>query len=100
MFDPNSRYYGIQNSMLSSTDADGTVRQIVYKRRRFIPAMDGGTTLVEHKVSEGQRPDNITAKYLGDPTQFWRLCDANGARFPDDLVAQLGAVIKIVLPGP
>jgi hypothetical protein len=100
MFDPSSRYYTIDNATISSTDDDGTLRQIVYKRRRFIPVMDDGTTLVEHTVADGQRPDNITAQYLGDPTQFWRLCDANGARFPDDLVAQIGTVLKIILSRP
>lgn len=100
MFDASSRYYGLDNAVFSSTDDDGTVRQIVYKRRRFIPALSDGTTLVEHTVAEGQRPDNVTAQYLGDPTQFWRLCDANGARFPDELVEQIGSVIKIILPRP
>jgi len=42
--------------------------------------------------------DNLAAKYLGDPEQFWRLCDANGAMRPDELVEVIGAVIKITLP--
>jgi len=98
MLDEKSRYYAIDNATLDSQGPDGTLRQIVYKRRRFIPPADGGATLIEHPVADGQRLDNITAQYLGDPAQFWRLCDSNGARFPDDLTAQVGAIIKITLP--
>ena len=36
-------------------------------------------------VTEGDRLDNITARFLGDPTQFWRVCDANLALLPDEL---------------
>ena len=28
---------------------------------------------------QGERLDNVAAQYLGDPTLFWRLCDANNA---------------------
>ena len=34
---------------------------------------------------QGDRLDNIAARYLGDPEQFWRICDANGAMRPDEL---------------
>jgi hypothetical protein len=47
---------------------------------------------------QGDRLDNLAARYLGDPEQFWRLCDANGAMRPDELVEVIGAVIKITLP--
>ena len=33
----------------------------------------------------GDRLDLITARTLGDPEQFWRICDANDALDPDDL---------------
>ncbi len=52
----------------------------------------------EHFVVQGDRLDNLAAKYLGDTEQFWRLCDANGAMRPDELVEVIGAVIKITLP--
>jgi hypothetical protein len=38
-----------------------------------------------HRRSEGQRLDLIAAHYLGDATQFWRLCDANNTLVPDAL---------------
>jgi hypothetical protein len=40
----------------------------------------------------------LTARYIGDPEQFWRVCDANRALLPDDLTAAAGNVIRITLP--
>ncbi len=98
MFDTNSRYFKINNATITVKDSDGKERMIVYKRRRFIPSSEGTTTLVEHTVIQGERLDNITALYLGDPTLFWRVCDANLILDPDELTAQSGSRIKINLP--
>lgn len=38
-----------------------------------------------HPRKQGQRLDLIAAKYLNDPTAFWRLCDANQSMVPDAL---------------
>jgi hypothetical protein len=54
--------------------------------------------LQEHVVTEGDRLDNIAAKYLGDPEQFWRVCDANGAMLPDELIETIGRRLRITLP--
>ena len=97
MFDPTSRYYNIETKTLTVTDSEGKPRQIPYKRRRFIPENTGETTLVEHTVIQGERLDNITARYLGDPTQFWRICDTNNVQNPAEL-EEVGRVIKISLP--
>ena len=40
----------------------------------------------------------LTARYIGDPEQFWRVCDANRALLPDELTAAAGSVIRITLP--
>ena len=77
---------------------DGQAREVRYLKRRFIPDSQGMTTLVEHRVAQGERLDNITARYLGDPTQFWRLCDANQALRPEALTDEIGNVINIALP--
>lgn len=98
MFEPTSRYYNLENVTMDLTDADGNPRVLVYKRRRFIPAADGLTTLVEHTFAQSERLDNITARYLGDPTQFWRLCDANVVLQPTAL-EEIGRTIRIALPG-
>ncbi len=96
MFDPTSRYYNVETVTRIVTDPDGTPRVLAYKRRRFIPPADGAATLVEHTVTQGDRLDNVTARYLDDPTQFWRVCDANNVLRPEEL-EEIGRVIRIAL---
>ncbi len=98
MFDQKSRYYSIPDARLEVTDPDGTPRQILYKQRRFIPQPDTAATLAEHTVVQGDRLDTITARYLGAPTQFWRVADANLELSPFDLADEPGANITIPLP--
>jgi hypothetical protein len=97
MFDSTSRYYGIETSKITVPDGQGGTREIRYVRRRFIPSPEGLTTLVEHTVAQGERLDQITARYLGDPTQFWRVCDANNVQQPEEL-DETGRIVKIALP--
>jgi hypothetical protein len=97
MFEANSRYYRIQESSITSKDNEGRERKIVYKRRRFIPKTEDTGTLVEHTVLQGERLDNITAHYMGDPTLFWRICDANLILSPEELTDEAGRSIKIAL---
>jgi hypothetical protein len=94
MFSITSRYYGIATVTLERADG----KKINYVRRRFVPPPERFELLVEHVVTEGERVDNITAQYLGDPEQFWRVCDANGAVRPDELVETIGRRIRITLP--
>ena len=59
---------------------DATDGPVAYVKRRFVPAartVPGDRRT--HTVEQGERLDNIAAQYLGDPTLFWRLCDANRA---------------------
>jgi hypothetical protein len=70
---------------------------IAYLRRRFLPQPDGFALLQYYTVAQGERLDNITARYLDDPEQFWRLCDANGVMRPDELEVP-GTQIRITLP--
>jgi hypothetical protein len=93
LFPPSSRYHGIETATI---ERDG--RTIVYLRRRFVPAAERFALLHEHVVSEGERYDTLAARYLGDPEQFWRLCDANAVMRPADLTATVGAVVRITLP--
>ena len=98
MFAPTSRYASIADATLPVLDENGQPRVVVYKRRRFIPAGEDSTTLVEHTVAQGDRLDNISAHYLGDPTLFWQVCDANGVLSPAEL-EEPGRVVRITLPG-
>jgi hypothetical protein len=84
MFEPTSRYFNLETAKL--TDADGRV--IAYKRRRFLPQPESLPVLVEVAVAPGDRLDLITARTLGDPEQFWRIADANGAMSPSELTGE------------
>jgi hypothetical protein len=55
---------------------------------------------VEHTVAKGERLDHIAARYLGDPTQFWRIADAAAVIAPEDLVTQPGTRVAVTLPQP
>jgi hypothetical protein len=92
-FPPNSRYAGAETATLEELDG----RKVIYLKRRFIPQPERFAQLQEHIVSEGERLDNITAQYLGDPEQFWRICDANAALRPEDL-EEIGRRLRLTLP--
>jgi hypothetical protein len=93
-FPPTSRYYGLDTATI--TAADGST--VIYVRRRFLPQPERFALLQEHEVTQGERLDNLTAKYLGDAEQYWRICDANAAMRPDDLTATIGRRLRITLP--
>jgi nucleoid-associated protein YgaU len=94
LFAPTSRYFGLPIEQLEL--ADGTV--VSYVSRRFLPAPGNFQTLQLHTVTQGERLDNIAATYLGDPTLYWRICDANGVMRPEDLTDVPGQTVRITLP--
>ena len=94
MFAPNSRYAGLPTAEL--TQADPTIK---YVRRRFIPASDRGANSVSHAVGQRERLDHLAARALGDPTQYWRICDANNVLRPAELVEPPGRRIDLPLAG-
>ncbi len=93
LFPPTSRYHGIDTASLETADG----RSVIYLRRRFLPAPERFMLLQEHTVTEGDRLDNLAAQYLGDPEQFWRICDANGAMRPEELTESIGRRLRIAL---
>lgn len=93
LFPRTSRYHNIETAKLMTADG----REIVYLRRRFLPEAATIASLVEHPVTEGERLDNVTAQYLGDPEQFWQVADANNAMHPADLTAEIGRRLRIPL---
>jgi nucleoid-associated protein YgaU len=88
---PNSRYYGAQPLQL--TLADGT--PVSYLPRRIVPQASIYTATTTAVVTDGDRLDNLATAYLGDPTLYWVICDANNATDPDELTAQAGRTIVI-----
>lgn len=94
LFPPNSRYHGTETAQTKGLDG----RVITYLRRRFVPPPEAFSVLQEHTVVQGERLDTIAASYLGDPEQFWRLCDASGAMRPEELTDAPGTKVTIALP--
>ena len=94
MFNYTSRYYSIQTAQYETLDG----RRITYKRRRFLPQGKTLPLLQEVTVLEGDRLDLITYKGLGEPEQFWQVCDANDAMNPAELTAEIGRVLRIPIP--
>jgi hypothetical protein len=93
LFAPNSRYYGIDTATIVENG-----RTTVYLRRRFLPPASRFQLLHEHTVVQGERLDTIAAQELGDPTLFWRLCDANNAMRPRELTETIGRKLRITMP--
>lgn len=92
-FAPTSRYYGATTAQYATQD--GTI--IVYLTRRSIPPPQLYAVVNTHVVGQGERVDTLAATYLGDPEQFWRLCDANGVTDPAELEIP-GTSVDITLP--
>jgi hypothetical protein len=93
LFSPTSRYYGLPIATLET--ADGPV---IYVKRRFVPPPERFQTIQQYIVQQGDRIDNIAAAHLGDPTLFWRLCDANRTMQPWTLTDSPGTMVLITMP--
>lgn len=92
-FPATSRYYGLATRTLTASDG----RVIRYLERRFVPLPSQFALVQTHRVREGERLDRITAQYLNDPQQFWRICDANGVLNPTEAEVP-GRTLRITLP--
>jgi hypothetical protein len=93
-FGPTSRYHLVDTCAWEAGDG----RSIVYLRRRFVPPPERFALASEYVVGAGDRLDNIAASQLGDPEQFWRICDANAALRPGELTEEPGRRLRITLP--
>lgn len=94
MFEHTSRYFELET--VAFTTEGG--RTVVYKRRRFLPDAVAMPLLAEITVTQGDRLDLITARTLGDPEDFWRICDANNAMDPFDLTMKIGRKLRVPMP--
>jgi hypothetical protein len=90
---PSSRYFGASTQSL--TLPDGT--QVMYLARRIVPQPGIYQSVQSYVIVEGDRLDNLAARFLGDPLLFWMICDANASTDPDALTAQVGRSILIPL---
>lgn len=81
MFDRASRYAA--QAVYLTTDPEGRPVTAV-----TIPLPRTEPSAGLHRSDAGERLDLIAARYLGEPTAFWRLCDLNGASVPAALEAR------------
>lgn len=87
MFFKGSRYEKVPEATFS----DGSGRVIRYKTTRFIRDT---SALVGHRVTNDERLDHIAWQHYRDAERFWRICDANLAQWPDDLLEE-AAILRI-----
>jgi hypothetical protein len=89
-----SRYFNVEQTTYETKNN----RTIAHLKRRFI-SHGHGMEIGRHMVVEGDRPDTVSAKVMGDPAQYWRLCDYNARMHPRDLTGTIGSKIRISFPG-
>ena len=87
MFFKGSRYEKVTDAMI--TDPSGRI--IRYKTSRYIPDTQA---IVGHRVISDERLDHIAWQHFRDAERFWRICDANRALWPDDLLEE-AAILRI-----
>lgn len=93
-FSISSRYNGIATATLEGKSGE----PVVYLKRRFVPKSENFFVLQQHTIKEGERLDNITNQYYGDPERFWQLCDGNNVIDPGKVTEETGDTINITLP--
>lgn len=93
MFFRGSRYETIAETTLTTREG----RTIRYKRMRFVP-QNATPSRSFAAVEQGERPDLLAFRLIGDPEQFWRLCDLNLIRRPVDLTAESGTAVAVPSP--
>lgn len=81
MFDRNSRYAAQPTYATTTPDGRRVTAVAIPAPRSEVPAG-------QHRQHAGDRLDLLAARYLGDPTAFWRLCDLNGTAVAAALEAQ------------
>lgn len=87
MFLENSRYATVNT--IEVRRMDGQLLTAIRLRR--LPATRGNPLVVK----EFHRLDNLAQQYYNDPTQFWRIADANTELQANDLVSEPGRTILI-----
>jgi hypothetical protein len=87
MFDHTSRYYNIETTTLTLPGG----HMVSYVRRRLLPQGDQLPLLAEVSVTRGERIDAVSNRTLGDPLAFWRICDANNAMDPQQMLEDVSA---------
>ena len=101
MFSKSSRYAALKQLKYKSSSAKtagGKDLEIIYAARRFIPNVNRFTIATPALVTNDDRLDNVTYKYLADPTLFWWNADANDVMHPEELESEYDKLINIPTP--
>jgi len=80
VFTSNSRYYNLETYTVTMPDGS-----VLIATRSALP--NSLQLAGYHRRVAGDRLDLLAARYLKDPTVFWKLCDSNNAPAPDALAA-------------
>lgn len=75
---PTSRYYGLPE--ISVRGRVGPALRLRDPEADLVGA-------IQHRLIEGERLDVLALRYYGREDLWWRIADANPARFPDDWAA-------------
>jgi hypothetical protein len=94
MFDQRSRYRDTENAE-HVTDS-GQV--IIYRRRRILPRVEDMQMRGAVAVIPSERLDHLSARTLGDPLQYWQLCDANPVMNPAEMLEDASHSIQVPQP--
>lgn len=94
-FPLTSRYAGLP---LKTTEINGV--EVTYVSRRFLPAADSLPQIGETQVQAGDRLDTLANRVITDPTQWWRIADANPSEDPTDLTDPAGQALRVTLSFP
>jgi len=95
VIDHKSRYHQVPTAIYETEEG----RRVAYLRRRFLPQGDAMPLLSVVRIAPGDRLDRISARTLGDAEQFWQICDANNCLNPFDLASDIGATLRVPVPG-
>jgi len=91
---PSNGRYAASSKLIYQLPGQG---EVAYLSRRWVPPSGRFQELQRYTVAAGERLDQITARFLNDPEQFWRICDANDALSPGELEVP-GRSLRITMP--
>jgi len=81
MFDPKSRYFGLQTYTVE--DSRGLQVAVVP-----VPAPPNQATLGIHLLRQGERLDHLAQRYLDNAAGFWLICELNEVMLAEALTEQ------------
>lgn len=95
MFTSTSRYADLPTA--ETVLGDG--RLVRYAQRRFLPPTSAVPAVSELTATSADRLDLLAGRALGDPEQYWRICDANPVMHPADLLSTPGRRLRLPVSG-